>query len=339
MSLVGNPGAVAEVPKHLRGANLARQAALIALKSGVDASFVKYWFMSPPGRERLARVTKGSVQQVINLAELRKVEVWLPVIDTQRRIASILGAYDDLIEVNRRRVKVLEEMARGLFEEWFVRFRFPGHETVPLLDTPNGKLPEGWQWRTFGNLTDEVRVPVEPSQVDSETAYLGLEHLPRRSTTLTDRGKAVDVSSLKLRFQRGDILFGKIRPYFHKVVWAPIDGVCSTDTIVWRPKNGENARALAIASSDDFVAYSVKTSNGTKMPRANAKVLAAYRCAVAPPDVTGKFERVALSWIELSAALQAANERLAASRDLLLPRLISGQLSVEAAAPMLAAAE
>ena len=332
----GYPGTAAVVPASLPEANCAD---LVILRPGsqLDPRFLAYVFNSPWGKAHVGGRLVGAAQQHFNVKTAQALEIPTPPFDIQCRIASILGAYDDLIEVNQRRVKLLEEMARGLFEEWFVRFRYPGHEAVPLLDTPNGPLPEGWRWGVFENLTDEIRQSVAPSDVDAETSYIGLEHLPRRSTTLNDRGNAVDVSSLKLRFQRGDILFGKIRPYFHKVAWAPIGGVCSTDAIVWRPKPGATAQALAIASSDDFVAHSVQTSNGTKMPRANPRVLAAYRCAIATPDISARFECVSFPLVELAAALQAANERLAASRDLLLPRLISGQLSVEAVEQQLAA--
>jgi type I restriction enzyme S subunit len=259
---------------------------------------------------------------------LKECKVPVPPIETQRRMAGILGAYDDLIEVNRRRVAVLEDMARGLFEEWFVRLRFPGHESVPLHNTPDGPLPEGWHWGAFGDLVTELRVAVQPADIEPDAVYLGLEHLPRRSTTLADKGAAGDVSSMKLRFQRGDILFGKIRPYFHKVVWAPCDGVCSSDAIVWRPVARHQAQALAIASSDVFVNHSVQTSNGTKMPRANPKVLSQFKCAMAPAVLSDQFERLCLPMVEAAAGYQAANQRLAASRDLLLPRLMSGGLSV-----------
>lgn len=251
-----------------------------------------------------------------------------PDLDTQRRIASILEVYDDLIEVNRRRIAVLEEMARGLFEEWFVRFRFPGHEAVAIENTPDGSLPAGWNWGRFADLASQIRDTVLPESIDPATPYIGLEHISRRSTTLAEHGTAADVSSLKARFRRGDILFGKIRPYFHKIAWAPFDGVASTDAIIWRPTAALAAQALLQASSDAFVAHSVQTSNGTKMPRANTKVLADYRCALAPSNISERFENTVGPMIEFAASLQAANLVLAASRDLLLPRLISGQLSV-----------
>lgn len=297
----------------------------------IDPLFAFYFFAAPETVQYIRDRAIGAAVPGINLGILKSLPVLLPPVDTQRRIASILGAYDDLIEVNRRRVAVLEEMARALFEEWFVRFRFPGHESVPIVDTPDGPLPQGWSWGCFGDLATEIRETVSPEAVAPATPYVGLEHLPRRSTTLADRGEVDSVSSLKARFQKGDILFGKIRPYFHKVAWAPFDGICSTDAIVWRPDPKRSAQALALASSDAFVAHSVQTSNGTKMPRANARVLAAYHCAMADEGTRDHFERLVGPMVEQGACLQAVNERLAASRDLLLPQLISGRLSVEVA--------
>jgi type I restriction enzyme S subunit len=137
---------------------------------------------------------------------------------------------------------------------------------------------------------------------------------------------------LKLRFERRDVLFGKIRPYFHKVSWAPFSGVASSDAIVFRAKKDRDfALVTALTSSDAFVANSVKTSNGTKMPRANPTVLRAYPLPLAPTCILEQFQSVAESVIELGGRLQAANQSLAAARDLLLPRLISGELSVAAA--------
>lgn len=297
----------------------------------LDNRFLMYYLRSAAGQAQVQSFGMGSTVAHMRVPDAKKLKIPTPPIKTQRRIASILGAYDDLIEVNRRRVAVLEEMARGVFEEWFVRFRFPGHDSVPIIDTPDGPLPERWKWGRFNDLASEVRNTVSPEAVDPATPYVGLEHLPRRSTTLADHGTADNVSSLKARFARGDILFGKIRPYFHKVVSAPFDGVCSTDAIVWRPAPLHAAQALLLASSDLFVAHSVQTSNGTKMPRANTRVLANYRCAMADVMTSQRFEALTVPMIEQSATLQASNERLAASRDLLLPRLISGHLSVEVA--------
>ena len=302
----------------------------------LDTRFL-YYALRPKLAE-FRSVSTGAATKFLTLGILNETLLHIPQLKTQCRIAAILGAYDDLIEINQRRITVLEEMARGLFTEWFIRLRFPGHEGVAIEVSPDGTLPAGWAWGRFSDLAREVRDTVSPEAVDPAMPYVGLEHFSRRSTTLAERGSAADVSSLKARFRRGDILFGKIRPYVHKVAWAPFDGVASTDAIIWRPMPGLAAQALLQASDDAFVAHSVQTSNGTKMPRANNKVLADYRCALASSDLSDRFEGTVRPMIEFAAALQASNANLATARDLLLPRLISGQLSVTEAEQQLDAA-
>ena len=169
-----------------------------------------------------------------------------------------------------------------------------------------------------------------PAEVPSDTPYIGLEHMPRRSTTLLEWGRADEVNSLKHLFGAGDILFGKIRPYFHKVVIAPFDGVASSDAIVMRPITAElGAVAACLTSSDAFVAHAVQTSNGTKMPRANWTVLSEYPIALPPRDTLAKFAELVRPAHALCSTLAAANVRLRAARDLLLPKLISGEIDLE----------
>lgn len=305
----------------------------------IDPDYLYLVLRDETVRKKVELLGHGAAQPNISPSAIQSVEIPVPDLVTQRRIAAILGAYDDLIEVNRRRVAVLEAMARGLFEEWFVRFRFPGQEHKPLQDTPNSPLPEGWRWGSYGDFAEEVRDSVMPSAVDPEMPYVGLEHIPRRSTTLNDAGRASDVDSLKLRFRQGDVLFGKIRPYFHKVVAASFEGVCSSDAIVFRARQPEfKAIILLAAASDAFVAHSVQTSNGTKMPRANPAVLKAYTLPIPPAPIMLKFNDTAWPMVEAAANIEASNRRLAASRDLLLPRLICGELSAVAAEAELEAA-
>ena len=125
---------------------------------------------------------------------------------------------------------------------------------------------------------------------------------------------------------------GKIRPYFHKVVFAPFEGVSSSDAIVIRSRPPElTGLVLSVTSSDNFVAHAVATSNGTKMPRANWGVLSRTPVPMPPNKLMKSFNNAVVSWAELAASLNRANTRLAASRDLLLPRLISGELPVSVA--------
>jgi type I restriction enzyme S subunit len=260
----------------------------------------------------------------------------LPSLAIQSLIADVLSAYDDLFENNTRRIAILEEMARRIFEEWFVHFRAPGCDGLPMVESAIGPMPQGWEVKRLRELADETRDPADPRAIDPETVYVGLEHIPRRSTTFVDWGKAGQVGSLKLKFQTGDILFGKIRPYFHKCAVAPVVGVASSDAIIIRAKSLKvRALVLSLTSSDAFVAHAVKTSNGTKMPRADWKVLREYPLAIPPSDLGQRFELAVWPMIELAAKLAAQNRNLRAQRDLLLPKLISGEIEVNAASASL----
>jgi type I restriction enzyme S subunit len=252
----------------------------------------------------------------------------MPPVRDQRRISSVLAAIDELIEINDRRIEVLDDLARSLYREWFVRFRFPGHEDLELVDTEIGRTPDSWEIQPLASIASSVNDSVEASALRSGVDYVGLEHIPRRSTTMRAWGEADSVSSRKLRFERGDVLFGKIRPYFHKVAWAPISGVASSDAIILRARPDLNAFVTELAASDEFVAHSIATSNGTKMPRADWKVLRDWRVAVPPPEIAGQFEEIVGQGLVLAADLATQNRALARTRDLLLPRLVTGHLDI-----------
>jgi type I restriction enzyme S subunit len=120
----------------------------------------------------------------VNRNVLHDMRVLYPGLPVQCRIASILSAYDDLIENNRRRMGLLEEAARQLYREWFVRLRFPGHERVKI----KAGVPEGWERKTLGEVAPDYRDAANPSELEPGTPYIGLEHMPRRSITLTEWG-------------------------------------------------------------------------------------------------------------------------------------------------------
>ncbi|MGP8329151.1 MAG: restriction endonuclease subunit S, partial [Methanosarcinaceae archaeon] len=204
--------------------------------------------------EMLKSISTGAATKFLTLTILKDIDFELPSLPTQHKIASILSAYDDLIENNTRRIQILEEMAQALYREWFVEFRFPGHEKVKMVESELGMVPEGWDVKKLGDIAKEIRRSVKPDQINPETPYVGLQHIPRKSIALSEWGMASEVKSTKLSFKVGEILFGKIRPYFHKVAVAPISGVCSSDTIVISSIDANLfSIVLACVSSDEFV--------------------------------------------------------------------------------------
>ena len=221
-------------------------------------------------------------------------------------------------------------MAQTLYREWFVHFRFPGHEKKSMVESALGMIPEGWKVVSLEDIAHEVRRSINPESIDPETPYLGLEHLPRKSIALADWGTAREVQSTKLIFKKGERLFGKIRPYFHKVGVAPLDGVCSSDTIVIVPRAEQYfAIVLGCVSSEDFVNYATKTSQGTKMPRANWDVLVQYQVVLPSQPIFYHFNELVKDVVLEVQNMVFRNRNLRRTRDLLLPKLISGEVDVK----------
>ena len=291
--------------------------------------FLFYFFNTPISRKQIDLKATGTTVLGIRQPDLREIPVIVPPLPTQRKIAAILSTYDDLIENNTRRINILEDMAQTLYQEWLVHFRFPGHENVPMVESPLGPIPHGWKVGKLGDLAESVRRNVKPSDIDQKTPYFGLAHLPRKSIALADWDSVDSINSVKLAFKKGEILFGKIRPYFHKVGVAPLDGICSSDAIVIRPKRNEYfAITLACVSSEQFIAYATTTSQGSKMPRSDWKVLVKYPILIPTDQITQCFSNFTCDVVDKIQNLIFQNRNLRQTRDLLLPKLISGEIDV-----------
>ena len=220
-------------------------------------------------------------------------------------------------------------MAGTIYREWFVEFRFPGHENVKMVESELGLIPQRWEVGKLGDLAEAVRRNIKPSDVDQETPYFGLEHLPRKSIALSHWDTVDSINSTKLAFKKGEILFGKIRPYFHKVGFAPLDGICSSDTIVVRAKRNEFfAIVLACVTSERFIEVATVTAQGTKMPRANWEVLTEYPIVFPPSQLVERFNNLIQNIVEMIRNLIFRNINFCKTRDMLLPKLISGELDV-----------
>ena len=194
-----------------------------------------------------------------------------------------------------------------------------------------GPVPEGWTVGKMGDIGRQRREQISPEDTVEGTSYIGLEHMPRRCIAITDWGTADSVTSAKSRFTTGDILFGKLRPYFHKVGPAPVDGVCSTDIVVLSAKTADGAAwLLMLVSSDEFVSHANQTSAGTKMPRTNWKDMASFSVALPPDDLLHSFQQIVAPMLDLIRQGIHESREFAAMRDYLLPKLLSGEVRVAA---------
>ena len=286
-----------------------------------------YYFLQTMGFKQL---DVGAANPSLNRNHIHTIPVFWPPLPVQHRIAGILSAYDELIENSQRRIRILEEMARALYREWFVHFRFPGHENIPLVESSLGEIPKGWEVKNLRDIAENIRRNVPKGQLKDSKPYVGLEHIPRRSLALEAWEITTELGSNKLAFKKDEVLFGKIRPYFHKVSVAPFDGLCSADTIVIRSRRPEHyGIVVSCVSSDDFVAVASATANGAKMPRANWDVLEKYQVVIPKGNVADKFSALFTDIIAQQQALIFQIKNLRRTRDLLLPRLFSGQVNLK----------
>jgi type I restriction enzyme S subunit len=335
---------------------LAQRVITLRGKSGLlDNTFLKFALQTKFVRTQLLGRASGSTVTGIKQSELRRVELQIPPFNEQRAIAHVLGTLDDKIELNRRMNETLEAIARAMFKSWFldfdpVRAKMGGEPPesicqrlgltpdllalfpIRLVDSEFGEIPEGWSVGCLGDVADHPRRGIQPNQIAKATPYIALEHMPRRCIALTDWGVADDLESNKFEFKKGEILFGKLRPYFHKVGVAPVDGVCSTDIVVITPKDDEwFGFVLSHVSSDAFVEHTNAGSTGTKMPRTSWSDMARYSIVVPSKAVAGAFTNFVRPVISRINASIHEGRTLAATRDILLPKLLSGELRVSEA--------
>lgn len=328
--ILGSPAFIPDDSRFLHNQRLGKVINL--RKDEVTPQFLFYLLNTASVRGQIKGSASGATVRHTSPSRIYDIAVELPPLPAQQRIADILSAYDELIENSQRRIKILEEMARSLYRAWFIHLRFPGHENHPRVASPLGEIPKGWEVKKLGEIAENMRRNVLKGELEEPRRYVGLEHIPRRALALDAWETATALGSNKLAFQKGEVLFGKIRPYFHKVSVAPFDGLCSADTIVIRSRCPEHYAVLvACVSSDAFVAEASATANGSKMPRANWDVLEKFPVVTPAGIVAKQFSSLFIDIIGQSQALIFQIQNLRRTRDLLLPRLLSGQIDVEAA--------
>ena len=319
----------------------------------IDPRFFRFLMLYlQPNFQEIARNKQTTGLGHVTKGDLGMMMVQVPSRPEQERIADALQPVQDRLDLNRQTAATLEEMARALFKSWFVDFD-PVHAKAEARDTrlpadiaalfpedlDDDGLPCGWVWKRADKIASSVRSTADPKIMPPETPYVGLEHLPRKSLGMGNHGRASEVESGKLRFEAGDLLFGKLRPYFHKVSVMPFEGIASSDIFVFRAK-AEKYRALMYFgfSDDKFVASASGASTGTRMPRADWSYMSEQQFASDDGKVLEAFNAIALSHVTQIGERLAECQKLEQLRDTLLPRLLSGELRVDDAADSIAAA-
>lgn len=270
---------------------------------------------------------------ILNKTTFSDLTIGLPTLDTQRRIAGILSAYDEMIENNQRRIGILEEMARALYREWFVNFRFPGHEKVKLVPSPLGNIPQGWQGE-FGDITFIERSSINPFEfVDDEFEHFSIPAFDNGREPVVEGGKTI--LSGKYCIDGSCVLLSKLNPRIPRV-WLPepsgkCKAITSTEFLVLRPRSGVTrefiySRCCSEQFAGQFGSLAIGTS--TSHQRVKPEVLLKLPAVVPDANTIGCFSSLVSPALEMSQKLRSKIQNLRRTRDLLLPRLLSGQINL-----------
>ena len=317
------------IPEGFRGCLGRRMALVRPDTTKVSPRFLHYYFLTPAWRSVVeANIISGATVDRVPLTRFPDFEVRLPGIDDQRHIASVLSTYDNLIKNNRRRIQLLEQAARLLYKEWFVHLRFPGHEHVKIKDG----VPEGWR-DTF--LPDVIDVnPKTPIEKGKEVLYVPMSALSESGMTVDVRNFERRTKHTTVKFNKNDVLLARITPCLEngKTGLAYFlhdnEAACgSTEFIVLRGKLVSHAFTYCLARSYPFRENAIKSMIGSSgRQRVQVSCFEEYRAPLPPAHLLDMFDEIANGCFSQISILMGQNDRLTKARDLLLPRLMKGDL-------------
>ena len=279
---------------------------VIAIEGVADSSYLKYAmdFM----KLRLQAVSGGTTQDNLSLEKLLRFEFPAPPLELQARISKLLRAFDDLIDSNRRRIEILEEMARLLYREWFVQFRFPGADGVDLVESDLGEIPNAWEVERLGDVLtlNYGKALKADDRRGGEVAVYGSGGLVGWHDEALVEGPTIVVG------RKGNV--GSI--YWSEFDAYPIDTTYFVDTSL--PLRWSHQMLMTLTFIDSHAA----------IPGLSREQAYSIPIAVPSRELTDRYEELAKPLYDLGQCLTAQNVVLAEARDLLLPRLVSGELDV-----------
>lgn len=289
----------------------------------------------------LGRYAGQSAQPGLSVETLSTVEIALPPLNLQKKIAKVLSSIDAKIDNNNAIAAELESMAKDLYEYWFVQFDFPDENGKPYKSS-GGKMvwneelkreiPEGWEARKLGQIFNKILDGISPLQ-KGELPYTPMDCLPSKKMSFGGTFDNTEASSSLIKYRAGDVLFGAMRAYFHRVCIAPFDGITRTTTFVLRPQKSHLLGfAYETINQDIAVEYASKHSVGTQQPYAEwENSFASFKFAMPPEELALKYSKIIAPSIKMVCYCMSENAELTSLRDFLLPMLMNGQVKVKGA--------
>ncbi|WP_349828650.1 restriction endonuclease subunit S [Brevibacterium litoralis] len=281
---------------------------------------------------QLHRHAGGAAQPLVTQGILKALRFRVPGPDVRVCIGQVMAVFDDLIENNRRRIELLEEMARAIYREWFVKFRYPGHEDVPMVDSVLGPIPEGWEVVPASTLiTVNPRIKLDKSV---KHPFITMGDLDEGS--LSCRPSDVRAGGSGTKFELGDTLFARITPCLQNGKTGLVQslavgevGMGSTEFIVLRGRLVGSAYTYCLARDEHFRGHAISSMSGASgRQRVRNECFDSYLIAAPPGGLSDEFEDTAEPLLLQAKVLFDESGRLGALRDALLPKLVTGQIDV-----------
>jgi type I restriction enzyme S subunit len=328
----GYPGTACVVPAKLPIANCA-DLVIIRTLPQLDPYYLSCLFNSTWGRSTVAGRLVGVAQQHFNVSAAKEMRIDLPPLSTQRTIAGILSAYDDLIENNTRRIAILEEMARALYHEWFVKFRFPGHENVKMVESELGMIPEGWEVVRFFDIVDVLSGGTPKTTVsdywNGDIPFYTPKDAPD-SFFVTATEKSITEAGLKTcnsKLYPKNTVFITARGTVGKIALNAIDMAMNQSCYALRGRDGIN-QLFVFMHIHNCIRQLKKTATGAVFDTIIVDTFKQLKVVKPPSALIEAFARTASPIFDQILNLTQRNTDLRRARDLLLPKLISGEIDV-----------
>jgi type I restriction enzyme S subunit len=293
-------------------------------KSGVAlTNYIRYVLAAPEFSSHIHRITTGANIPHISGGDIASYEFRLPDLDDQARIVDCLSAYDDLIATNQRRIAMLEDAARRLYREWFVHLRFPGHESVPVRDG----VPEGWQSLPLTEYADFINgFAFKPEhQQEVGLPIVKIPELRDGVGSKTPKNSGVAIPS-RNHIDTGDVLFSWSATLLVNE-WSDGPALLNQHLFKVVPKHLAHKRLIRFAV-EAAIPLLLGQSVGATMQHIRRSALDGHLILVPDRTVTDAFAGLVDPMMDMVLNLQRQNRRLCATRDSLLPKLMSGQLDV-----------
>lgn len=296
---------------------------------GIDGLFIFYSLSAHANSIRELATEAAHGTKKLEMSRLENYMIHVPDdIDLQRVVASVAFTYDDLISTNQRRIALLEDAARRLYREWFVSLRYPGYETVPVKDG----VPEGWQTQTLASVADVNARTIGSRDKPDSLLYIDISSVSTgHIASATFYSFAEAPGRARRRVVHGDIIWSCVRPNrrSYALIWEPGEKlVVSTGFAVLSATSVPFSYLYLATTTDAFVGHLEQNATGAAYPAVTAKIFEDAEILVPDGETLTAFDLVVLPLLEQVETLNRQNTELAQARDLLLPKLMSGQLDV-----------